>query len=202
MKRLFIFIFFCGLFGISTLASNAQGAESLRFYYLMSDSYTIPGPMVQSLRNVYEDVFYDKCSAIFYMPNMGSDARIVKLNMPGDNRIEFESMINTLVNSNHQPNEAKDIYTIIDLFSKNDFLLPSGEMRYQYIQLAFYVSPSFSPESSFIPQVVFSLGLDQLPEDKVQVLVYRAKNNTHENDESITLSDPWNICRNLSVHTY
>lgn len=202
MKRLALLFFFFVLFPGGRFITLAHDEGQLRFYYISKDSYTIQGPLVQSLREAYSDAVNKKQPTVFFLPNSGDEPTVVKINLPGDNRREFEGLISTLVTGNHQPNGASDIEAIIKLFDNDDYLLPSGKLRYGHFMLAFYVCPSFLEDSVFIPHLYFSLGLDELPQDSASVVIIRAKDDAGDQDNVLHIKDKWNICNTYRVTTY
>ena len=88
MKRLF-YILFAALISFSASAQT----QSFEFYYIAHDRTTPVAELCNRLEQVYEIALsYEDYAVIFYLPNY-DDPKIVKVNLPGDNRDDFKNII-------------------------------------------------------------------------------------------------------------
>ena len=196
------FLFVCCLRFSSGAAYAASDVDELRLYYIMKDAYTIAGPLDQAIRKAYEEAIGNPhIKTVFFLPNTGQDPSIITVNLPNDNRVEFEGLISTLHQGNHQVNATRDVDALIDLFSKQDFLLPSGTPRYGSIQLYFFTCASFDIGAGFIPRIWFALDLNQIPGRQAHLTILRPEGD--ENVEEWESSfDRWGICPAYQIATY
>jgi len=183
-------------------AHAAPGVDELRLYYIMKDAYTIAGPLDQAIREAYEEAIGNPhVKTVFFLPNTGQDPSIVTINLPHDNRAEFEGLISTLHHGNHQISATRDVDALIDLFSKQDFLLSSGAPKYGSINLYFFTCASFDIGSGFIPRIWFALDLDQISGPQARLTILRPEGDENE-EEWKSSFDRWGICPAYQIATY
>ena len=114
MKRLLYILFL-----MMPLAVSAQN-KSLEFYYIAHDRSTPVNELCDRLEQVYYTALsYDDFAVIFYLPNYNEPV-IVKMNLPGDNREEFKTIISELrLKSYHE------IYADID-YQNIEYIIIDG----------------------------------------------------------------------------
>ena len=190
-----------GLIPFGQYEAAAQQAE-MRFYYIMKDSYSFVSPLTRALREEFESAVSDKNNAsIFYLPNSGGNPQVVKVNLPGDNRNDFDNLIYNLSQGDHTVSEERDIENIIRLFGENDFLNAGGSLKYKLFEMYVYVTPDYELRSNFIPRLYFALDLDSLPEKQFLLRILYGENDEFEFDEAQPFGN-WGICTNYLISTY
>lgn len=147
--------------------ASAQ-SQSLEFFYISHDRMTPVNDLCVRLTDVYNDALkYDDYAVIFYLPN-GDTPLVVKVNLEGDNRGDFNKIIGEL-----QSRLAHDIYTYVDLnvitdiFNTHDFITESGDPRFNSVLFCWYVNTDFwalGYNESLIAKLYFCLDLDKYHE--------------------------------------
>ena len=99
---------------MASLPGFAQ-SQSLEFYYIAHDRTTPINELCNRLESVYETAMsYEDFAVIFYLPNY-DEPKIVKMNLPGDNRDEFKEIISELrLKSSHEIFADVDYASILD----------------------------------------------------------------------------------------
>ena len=102
-------------------------SQSLEFLYIAHDGSTPVNALCDRLTQVYEDAVQEESMAvIFYLAN-ADEPRIVKMNLNGDNRTEFEELLGELrYKSAHEIFAEVDQKAIVDIFDQVDFIDESG----------------------------------------------------------------------------
>lgn len=160
MKRLF-YILFAALISFSASAQT----QSFEFYYIAHDRTTPVAELCNRLEQVYEIALsYEDYAVIFYLPNY-DDPKIVKVNLPGDNRDDFKNIISELrLKPAHEIFPDIDYANIIDLVNKHDFIDDAGNPQYTSALFCWYVNPDFwqfSYNEELIASLYFNLELDK-----------------------------------------
>ena len=138
MKRLLYILFL-----MMPLAVSAQN-KSLEFYYIAHDRSTPVNELCDRLEQVYYTALsYDDFAVIFYLPNYNEPV-IVKMNLPGDNREEFKTIISELrLKSYHEIYADIDYQNIEYLLNNHDFIDEKGNPTYTSVLFCWYVNPDF-----------------------------------------------------------
>ena len=149
------------MLSITALAQN----QSFEFYYIAHDRTTPVSDLCRRLEQVYEMArSYEDIAVVFYLPNY-DQPKIVKINLPGDNREEFKSIISELrLKSAHEIFADLDYGNIIDIMNEHDFLTPSGEAAYSSVTFCWYVNPDFwrfKYNEKLIASLYFALELEK-----------------------------------------
>lgn len=160
MKKI-LFILSFAMLSITALAQN----QSFEFYYIAHDRTTPVSDLCRRLEQVYEMArSYEDIAVVFYLPNYDKP-KIVKINLPGDNREEFKSIISELrLKSAHEIFADLDYGNIIDIMNEHDFLTPSGEAAYSSVTFCWYVNPDFwrfKYNEKLIASLYFALELEK-----------------------------------------
>ena len=110
MKRLLSIL----LLGFLTLSVRAQdistSEQTLEFYYIAHDRTSPVGKICDFIKERQKEAtYYKDLAMIFYLAN-GDDPMIVRMNMPGDNREDFQDIINALQQQmSHDINPRDDV---------------------------------------------------------------------------------------------
>lgn len=201
MKKIVVIILLlCGVQLFLSSEAMAQKGE-FRFYYVMKDSHSYLGPLVQTLREEFNSSVSSGNSAVFFLPNGNGTPTTVTVNLSGDNRNDFDGFIQALSSGDHTSNGDRDIEQIIRLFDKNDFLNSYGSLKYKVFELYVYVTPSYELREDFIPRLYFALDLDSLPEKQFLLRILSGENDVFEYDEENPFGS-WGVCHNYLISTY
>ncbi len=147
MKHLFISLFI--IVSLLTCFSNIVSAQNddksrqtYRFVYVTSDAATTSVQALnERLKNTYNHALLDG-PAIFYLAD-GDSPHIVKINMEGENKEDFENKFLPLLNSTLNIDGIADRKRIEKMISEFDFLNEDGIMSYKETIFEFYVGPTF-----------------------------------------------------------
>lgn len=160
MKRL-IYILFAVFMSLSASAQT----KSLEFYYIAHDRTTPVSVLCNRLEQVYETALsYDDCAVIFYLPNY-DEPIVVKMNLEGDNRDDFKTIISELrLKPAHEIFPDVDYPAIVDLINRHDFIDDEGNPTYSSVLFCWYVNPDFwqfNYNEELIASLYFNLELDK-----------------------------------------
>ena len=144
MKRiLFILLMFVSF--VSTAQNHPQ--QSFEFYYIAHDRTTPVNDLCARLESVYELALeLPDMAVIFYLPNCGeqNEPLVVKINLEGDNRNDFKTIISELrLKSAHDIYADIDYACIVDLINQHDFITETGAPVYSSVTFYWYVNPDF-----------------------------------------------------------
>lgn len=158
------------------VAASAQ-TQSLEFHYIAHDRTTPVVRLCEVLEQIYDDaVSSDSRAVIFYMANYDRPI-IVKINLQGDNRDDFRTIIRELrLKPAHDTYADTDYAGIIDLFNTHDFITEHGTPEYSSVEFSWYVNPSFWKyryNEELIASLCFELELNMYP-DYVKTRVLHA----------------------------
>lgn len=196
MKRVLILIIAL----LAALSGSAQ-TKSFEFYYIAHDRNTPVNDLCKRLNNVYESADYDEeCAVIFYLPNY-DEPLVVVMNLPGDNRKDFEKLIGELrTKSHHQIYADNDYENILDLVNKYDFIDDSANRTYSSVLFCWYVNPEFwmmKYNEMLIASLYFDLELDKY-KNYVTVETWHAADDGL--DERVDMDMPFgskNLCGDM-----
>ena len=152
---------------MASLPGFAQ-SQSLEFYYIAHDRTTPINELCNRLESVYETAMsYEDFAVIFYLPNY-DEPKIVKMNLPGDNRDEFKEIISELrLKSSHEIFADVDYASILDLINRHDFIDENGGRTYTSVLFCWYVNPDFWQflyNEKLIASLYFTLELSKYPD--------------------------------------
>lgn len=139
MKKLL----YMSLFMLLPLIGSAQN-QSFEFYYVAHDRTTPVNDLCSRLESVYESAMsYEDLAVVFYLPNY-DQPKVVKMNLPGDNRDEFKNIISDLrMKPYHEIFADVDYRTISDIINEHDFIDEEGRPAYTSVLFCWYVNPDF-----------------------------------------------------------
>ena len=115
-------ILFLLALSVICVAASAQ-SKSFEFYYIAHDRETPVADLCDRLEEAYEMTRrYDDIAAIFYLPNF-NEPKVVKVNLPGDNREDFDNLLSELrLKVSHEIFPEHDYAAILDLINEHDFV--------------------------------------------------------------------------------
>lgn len=194
MKRL-IYLFALLLIPLSASAQK----QSFEFYYIAHDRSTPVSELCDRLEMVYETAMsYEDYAVIFYFPNYDQPI-IVKMNLPGDNRDDFKTIISELrVKPVHEIFADVDYNNIVDLVNTHDFIDAEGNHTYASALFCWYVNPDFwqfNYNEELIAKLYFNLELDKY-KGYVDTQIWHSTGD----GLSVNMSHPFgtkNLCRNM-----
>ncbi len=187
------------LFVMVSLAGLAQ-SQSFEFYYIAHDRTTPVADLCRRLEQVYDMArSYEDIAVVFYLPNY-DEPKIVKVNLPGDNRDDFKQIIRELrIKDAHECFADLDYENIIQLVNEHDFISESGEQTYTSVTFCWYVNPDFwhfKYNEHLIASLYFALELDKYP-SYVTTQVWHADNDGLEVDSENPFGSK-NLCKNMN----
>lgn len=161
---------------MASMLGHAQ-TQTLEFYYIAHDRTTPVSDLCSRLEAVYETAMsYDDFAVIFYLPNYDKP-KVVKMNLPGDNRDDFKVIISELrQKSAHEIYADVDYNTIVELFNQHDFIDDEGNRKFLSVLMFWYVNPDFwrfQYNEKLIASLYFNLELDKY-QDYVTTQVWHA----------------------------
>lgn len=182
--------------------------QSLEFYYIAHDRPTPVNDLCERLEYTYNNSLDDESVAvIFYLPN-GDKPLVVKVNLPGDNRGDFEKIISELrVEMSHEIYVYKDIEVITDLFNTYDIVTDNGEQIFSSVLFSWYVNEEFwmlDYNKSLFANLYFILELEKYRKDGyVSIEFWHAKDDGLES--RINQQDPFGpkgLCGDLRLQLF
>lgn len=191
MKKIFL------LFLMLVLANTVYSQEikkNLNFVYIVNDGKKTSS-LSKELRKHYDKALRYKHPYIFYLAK-GATPTIVKVNLGGDNRNEFEEKILMEIansSSGHDVNATFDSKKIIEMFNQDDFLTQSGTLRYSKVVWTFYISESFGEEGhgeKLFPTLYWAMDLNAFDKNEdFQMYIYRPDNAKSEEDAKLLFGE-------------
>lgn len=201
MKRLSLFL----LSFLLPLAALAQ-SQSLEFVYVAHDRSTPVNVLCERLKeNIYDYAVQDESQAvIIYLANADAP-RIVRINLPGDNRDDFDNLLGELrYKSAHEIYPDVDQEEIVKLFDEVDFLTDSGRPSFISFKMTWYVTPTFwslGYNESLIARLFFTLDLGSLPGSYFNLEVWHYRNDGLKYDEEMPFG-PKNLLGDYSFFMF
>ena len=147
---------------------------------------------------------------IFYLSN-GSEPLIVKVNTPGENKVDFEPLIIDELWSkrSHDIDPYTDVATLIDIINKNDFIDENKELKYLSVTFDFFVGEEFwtmKYNESIIAKFYFTLDFSKIKQTNPDLFfnVYCPSEIelVYEDNKPFGLKDLDEINSNLMVLPY
>lgn len=144
--------------------------KDLTFVYIAHDLTTPSACLSKRMQELCDQGEEFGFPYIFYLANE-DQPKIVTLNLPGDNRGDFQKLIIEELNDKtyHPVNIGFDTDSIIDIFCQNDFLDETGKLKYETVTWDFYIGEKFWDEGSherFIAKLYWVMGFDRLKEQE------------------------------------
>lgn len=145
--------------------------KELIFVYIAHDRTTPSACLSERMQTLCDQgERYEGFSYIFYLANE-DQPKIVTLNLPSDNRGDFQKLIIEELNDKiaHPVNIGFDTDSIIDIFYQNDFLDETGKLKYETVTFDFYIGEEFWNNGyleSFIAKLYWVMGFDRLKEQE------------------------------------
>ena len=175
-------------------------AQTLEFYYIAHDRTTPVNDLCSRLESVYEMALsYEDFAVIFYLPNYDKP-KIVKMNLPGDNRDDFKTIISELrLKSAHEIYAEVDYNAIMNLFNQHDFIDNAGNHMFQSVMLLWYVNPDFwqfKYNEKLIASLYFNLELNKY-NDYVTTQIWHAAGDGLIVDSKYPFGTK-NLCDNMT----
>ena len=191
-----ITLYFLALSCILPSLAAAQ-SQSLELIYIAHDRTTPVNALCERLTEVYDYAAQDESMAvIFYLANADAP-RIVKMNLPDDNRGDFADLLGELrYKSAHEIYVEVDQEAIIGLFDETDFLDVNGRPAFTSFKLTWYDNPSFGQQGyneSLIAFLYFTLSLDSLPGRYFNMEIWHARDDGLKYNEKMPFG-PRNLC--------
>jgi hypothetical protein len=198
MKRLCILFALC--FPVVTNAFAQASPQHLQVVYITKDYTTEVNPLCSELRDMYSFAEKDSNAAVvFYLANSTSPL-IVRMNLPGDNRKDFDKLIDALMTKSETIiNPMTDLRRIVGLFEEIPLLTTGGTKSFQDAEIMYYITPTFwelQYNEQIIASVYFSLDMDaDWAKDYFTMSIYHAATDGLTVDESKPFGDK-NLCAN------
>lgn len=176
MKRLFTLVAVVSL-AFNVMAQEVQAPQqTLEFYYIAHDKQTPVGKVCDFLiERQKEATYYKDLAMVFYLAN-GDNPMIVRMNLQGDNRKEFQNIINALQQQiSHDISPKADREEIVRLFNELDFVDDEGNPNFKSFQWISFVTPMFwqmKYNEDVLAALYFILDMGQLPEGYLTMDVY------------------------------
>lgn len=184
---------------LTSLVGLAQ-SQSFEFYYIAHDRTTPVADLCRRLEQVYDMArSYEDMAVVFYMPNY-DQAKIVKVNLPGDNHEDFKDIIRELrIKDAHEIFADMDYENIMQIMNDHDFITDDGEPTYTSVTFCWYVNPDFwqfKYNERLIASLYFALELDKYP-SYVSTQVWHADNDGLVVDSEVPFGSK-NLCKGMN----
>lgn len=143
-KSFFLLFVMFALLGYDTVFAQKE-IRTLNFVYIAHDRTTPTTSLANKLEEFYnQGLRFPENAFVFYLANRDKP-NVVTLNLPNDNRDDFETLIlGELQNRmEHTINVGYDVDSIVDIFNQNDFLGERGNLKYESVIWDFYVAEDF-----------------------------------------------------------
>lgn len=149
---------------IIPLMATAQ-YKTFEFYYIAHDYSSKVDDICSMLEEKYEMALeYSDCAMVFYLPDRETP-KIIKMNIKGDNRGDFEELLAELRGRySHETYAYVDIEKITEIFNDADILDENGTPLFQSVLMTWFVNPSFwsmQYNESLIASLYFILDLEK-----------------------------------------
>ena len=146
------------------MIASAQD-KTFEFYYIAHDYSTRVESICSMLEERYEVALeYDDCAIVFYLPN-GDSPFVVKMNLPGDNRRDFDRLLAELrMRYSHDTYVYVDLPQIVDIINANDFIDDEGNFTFRSMRMSWFVNTAFwgmNYNESLIAALYFVLDMDK-----------------------------------------
>lgn len=183
MKKLYVLLI--GLFQFCLIHAQSQ---SLQLIYITTDHTTSVGSLLDNIKDIYRTAVSDRSQAvIFYLANTDSP-RIVKVNLPGDNRDDIGNIYEAIItNSETIVFPDHDLKRIVSIFDELELVGPGGEPRFMSAEILYYITPTFwdlKYNEMIIASAYFTLDMDsEWAKDYFTMSIYHNASDGLEIDE-------------------
>ncbi len=172
--------------------------KQFNFIYIAHDVTTPVAHLVTRLREVYRDAIQFNNEVLFYLAN-GLEPVLVRVNMPGDNRDDFDNVLiaELQIRNSHETFADLDIDNMMKVLYEDDFVNGQNELLYTSCFFDFYVGNSFwklGNNKSVIAAMYFTLGAQKFERQQKEFFfnVFYPSNDTIEYAEGEPFGG-WNI---------
>lgn len=199
MKKLLISI----LLSFNCLFVFSQ-TQTLQVIYITKDYTTEVNPLCQELRDIYSFAEKERSQAVvFYLANAASPL-IVKMNLPGDNRKDFDSIIDALMTKSETIiNVSADLDGIVSLFNDIELLDSDGRPSFLNAEIIYYITPTFwelNYNEELIAAAYFALDMDSAwAKNYFSMSIYHNATDGLEYDEQYPFGKK-DLCRNYKFY--
>lgn len=157
-------IFIVSLLLTFPVLTSAQD-KTFELYYIAHDYSTRVEGICSMLEETYEMALeYEDCAVVYYLPN-GDRPIVVKVNVPGDNRRDFDALISELrTKYSHESYVYLDLPNLVEIFNAADFLDEDGSYNYSSMRITWFVNSSFwsmNYNESLISALYFVMDFDK-----------------------------------------
>ena len=198
MKKFCLLLALCFLGQAGAFAQTSP--QRLQVVYITKDYTTEVNPLCSELRDMFSFAEKDNNEAlVFYLANSTSPM-IVRMNLPGDNRKDFDKLIDALMTKSETIiNPMTDLRRIVGLFEEIPILDQNGTKTFQNVELIYYITPTFwelQYNEQIIAAAYFSLDMDaDWAKDYFSMSIYHAASDELTVDETKPFGDK-NLCAN------
>lgn len=149
------------------LTAFSQNERSLELYYIEHSRTTPNTKLCSEISDVFNSAVVESNRTVFlYLAN--GDSPLV-LECKQSNREALDRMTSEILSrSAHQVDPVHDVEWIVNFFNEHDFISDGGNKNYDFVNLRFYINPSFwinGYQETVISRVAFILDLQSLPQD-------------------------------------
>lgn len=196
MKRLCSILVFCFLGFLDVSAQKEY--QRLQIIYITKDYTTEVTPLCSELLDMFSFAERENSEAkVFYLANSDSP-QIVRINLPGDNRKDFDQLIGAITTKSETiVNPATDLRNLVEIFEEFPPLDEDGNRNFQDIEIIYYVTPTFwelQYNEQLIASAYFSLEMDsEWAKDYFTMSIYHSGSDGLAVDESKPFGDK-NLC--------
>lgn len=143
MKRIVLFI--VGLLFAFPMVAQNQSDQELAFIYIAHDENTDTQALVRRLKTKYQNTinYPEMRATIFYLPN-GENPIVVYVNLPNDNRRQFDEILSSLQQKRaHDVRPEDDVDRIQEIFNEYDIEDQNGNPTFRSVEWTYYINSTF-----------------------------------------------------------
>ena len=138
-------------------------------------------------------------AVIFYLSNSSSPI-IVKVNLPGDNRNDFDLIMDALMTKSETIiNQTTDVNSLIGIFNEIPLLDDDNQPLYTSAEISYYITPTFwdlQYNEQIIATLYFALDMDaNWTDGYVSMSIYHCGDDGLKVDEKLPFGSR-NLCLN------
>ena len=195
MKKIILFL--CFVFSVSF---SLEAQQNLQIIYITKDYTTEVNPLCRELRDIYDQAKTDPTQAVvFYLANSSSPI-IVKVNLPGDNRKDFDLIMDALMTKSETIiNQTTDVSGLIGVLNDIPLLDSNDQPVFAAAEIIYYITPTFWDllyNEQIIATLYFALDMDASWADGYFTMsIYHCQNDGLKVDENAPFG-PHNLCHN------
>ena len=187
-----------------------KAEQEYNFIYIAHDATTPVQHLINRVRDVYDDAIRYNNAAVFYLSN-GDKPVVIKVNMPGDNRADFDNqLVAELQEKNsHDIMADEDVRQILNIIRSNEIVDELGGLLYNSVTFDFYVNQNFwslQNHEAVIAALYFTLRvrrfIEQEKEFYFNVYEYQNEKIEYENGKLFGEKDVDEINKNINLLPY